>query len=73
LRGVLSSGSDESSHKILSVDHSSQDVLTFVCGRDSEQLSQIGAACPDHLVTTKIRPLWIDFDPTIEGTEELEA
>jgi rhamnulose-1-phosphate aldolase/alcohol dehydrogenase len=73
LRGVLSSGSDESSHKILRVDHTSQDVLTFVCGRDSEELSQVGAACPDHLVRTKIRPLWIDFDPTNEATEELEA
>src|SRR5215213_8257835 len=35
LRGTLSSGSDESSHKILRVDHTSEDVLAFVCGRDS--------------------------------------
>ena len=71
LRGVLSSG--ESSHKILKVDHTSEEVLTFVCGRDSKQLSQVGAACPDHLVRTKGRPLWIDFDPESEGAEELEA
>src|SRR5918911_3347078 len=73
LRGTLSSGSDESSHKILRVDHTSEDVLAFVCGRDSKELSQVGAACPDHLVRTKVRPLWIDFDPANEGFEELEA
>src|SRR5215212_1117090 len=71
LRGVLSSGSDEASHKILRVDHTSEDVLAFVCGRDSKELSQIGAACPDHLVRTKIRPLWVNFDPEKEGAEEL--
>jgi rhamnulose-1-phosphate aldolase/alcohol dehydrogenase len=72
LRGALSSGSDESSHKILRTDHTSEDVLAFVCGRDSEKLSQVGAACPDHLVRTKVRPLWVDFDPENEGAEELE-
>ena len=72
LRGALSSGSDESSHKILRVDHTSEEVLTFVCGRDSKELSQVGAACPDHLVRTKVRPLWVDFDPEREGVEELK-
>jgi rhamnulose-1-phosphate aldolase/alcohol dehydrogenase len=71
LRGALSSGSDESSHKILRVDHTSEDVLAFVCGRDSEELSQIGAACPDHLVRTKVRPLWVNFDPENEDADEL--
>jgi rhamnulose-1-phosphate aldolase/alcohol dehydrogenase len=72
LRGALSSGSEESSHKILRVDHTSDDVLTFVCGRDSKELSQVGAACPDHLVRTKVRPLWVDFDPESEGAAELK-
>src|SRR5919112_870936 len=72
LRGALSSGSDESSHKILRTDHTSEDVLAFVCGRDSKELSQVGAACPDHLVRTKVRPLWVDFDPENEGADELE-
>jgi rhamnulose-1-phosphate aldolase/alcohol dehydrogenase len=71
LRGALSSGSDESSHKILRTDHTSEDVLAFVCGRDSKDLSQVGAACPDHLVRTKVKPLWIDFDPENEDAEEL--
>ncbi|MDP8949346.1 MAG: class II aldolase/adducin family protein, partial [Actinomycetota bacterium] len=65
LRGALSSGAGEAqaSHKILRADYASEDVLEFVCGRDSKELSQVGAACPDHLVRTKVRPLWVDFDP----------
>jgi rhamnulose-1-phosphate aldolase/alcohol dehydrogenase len=73
LRGALSSGSEEATHKILRVDHSSEDVLEFVCGRDSRELSQVGAACPDHLVRTKVKPLWVDFDPDKEGADELKA
>ena len=75
LRGALSSGVGESqaSHKILCADHTSEDVLSFVCGRDSKELSQVGAACPDHLVRTKVKPLWVDFDPQTEGAEELKA
>ena len=81
LRGALSSGGGGSSetgesrvsHKILRTDHTSEEVLHFVCGRDSRELSQVGAACPDHLVRTKVKPLWLDFDPETEGVEELKA
>ena len=37
--------------------------LEFVSGRDSRELAGVGAACPDHLVHTKRRPAWIEFDP----------
>jgi len=81
LRGALSSGGGESpqtgelqvSHKILRADYTTEDVLEFVCGRDSKELSQVGAACPDHLVRTKVKPLWVDFDPQEEGADELKA
>jgi rhamnose utilization protein RhaD (predicted bifunctional aldolase and dehydrogenase) len=73
LRGALSSGSDEAIHKILRSDYTTEDVLEFVCGRDSKELSQVGAACPDHLVRTKVKPLWVDFDPQAEGADELKA
>lgn len=66
LRGALS----QDTHKILRADDSDE-VLEFVCGRDSKELSQIGAACPDHLVRTKVKPLWVDFDPSTESAEQL--
>lgn len=48
--------------RILQVDTSAE-VLEFACGADSAALSQIGAACPDHLVHTRRLPVWVDFDP----------
>ncbi|MBS4176813.1 bifunctional aldolase/short-chain dehydrogenase [Lederbergia citrea] len=53
-----------SDHKkmILSYDDSN-DVLQFVNSEKAMTLSQVGAACPDHLVHTKRMPLYIDWDP----------
>ncbi|MFD2612492.1 bifunctional aldolase/short-chain dehydrogenase [Paenibacillus gansuensis] len=58
VRGAVSGGKK----MILSFDDQ-EDVLTFVGGIDSPQLSQVGAACPDHLVHTKVVPLFIDWTP----------
>ena len=66
LRGAVSGETP----KILRAD-TSEDVIEFVCGEDSSELSQVGAACPDHLVQTKVRPLWVEFDPEREGAAEL--
>ncbi len=68
LRGAVS----EETAKILTVD-SSDTVMRFVCGATSRVLSQVGAACPDHLVHTKMRPLWVDFDPAQEDAAALRA
>lgn len=47
---------------ILRVDRS-PDVLAFVNAHAAAQLSQVGAACPDHLVHTKRVPLFLDWTP----------
>ncbi|HEX8035051.1 MAG TPA: bifunctional rhamnulose-1-phosphate aldolase/short-chain dehydrogenase, partial [Ktedonobacterales bacterium] len=39
------------------------DVLQFAGSEDAPRLTQIGAACPDHLVHTKPWPLLIDWTP----------
>ncbi|NBD26937.1 bifunctional aldolase/short-chain dehydrogenase [Paenibacillus glycinis] len=49
------------------------DVLAFVGGTDSAELSQVGAACPDHLVHTKVVPLFIDWTPDATDAEGLKA
>ncbi|MFD2117336.1 bifunctional aldolase/short-chain dehydrogenase [Paenibacillus yanchengensis] len=56
---------------ILSYDDEA-DVLAFASGRDSAQLSQVGAACPDHLVHTKVVPLFIDWVPNADDIEGLK-
>jgi rhamnulose-1-phosphate aldolase/alcohol dehydrogenase len=68
LRGTL--GVD--GPRVLQVD-ASPAVLEFVCGRESRELSQVGAACPDHLVHTKRRPVWVEFDPGLDDEAALRA
>ena len=48
------------------------DVLSFVNSRSASQLARLGTSCPDHFIRTKIRPLFIDWDPTTP-VAELEA
>ena len=44
----------------------SEEVLEFVNSERASSLSQVGAACPDHLVHTKRVPLFIDWDGNLE-------
>ncbi|EGG35013.1 bifunctional rhamnulose-1-phosphate aldolase/short-chain dehydrogenase [Paenibacillus sp. HGF5] len=68
VRGAVS----DAKKMILSFDDQ-DDVLDFVGGIDSPKLSQVGAACPDHLVHTKVVPLFIDWTPNAEDIEGLKA
>lgn len=68
IRGAVS----DSKKMILSFDDQ-DDVLAFVGGADAPQLSQVGAACPDHLVHTKVVPLFIDWTPNADDIEGLQA
>lgn len=57
LRGALS----REVHCILRVDQSAP-VLQYLCGADVARSSQVGAACPDHLIHTKAKPLYVDWN-----------
>lgn len=67
VRGAVS----DSKRMILTFDDA-EDVLSFVNANDASQLSQVGAACPDHLVHTKMTPLFIDWQPSAEDHEGLK-
>ncbi len=54
---------------ILSFDDS-DDVLDYVSYERTPDVSQLGAACPDHLVHVKRKPLFVDWQPS-EGVETL--
>lgn len=68
IRGAVS----EQKKMILTYDRG-EDVLEFVNSEDAPTLSQIGAACPDHLVHTKMTPLYIDWDPATKDVDALIA
>ncbi|MEM7348041.1 MAG: bifunctional aldolase/short-chain dehydrogenase, partial [Chloroflexota bacterium] len=67
LRGAVS----QERPAILQIDDSPE-VLTYVGSANAATLSQVGAACPDHLVHTKRQPLYIDWKPD-EGVEALQT
>jgi len=43
----------------------SAEALDFVNARDAEALAEVGTSCPDHFVRTRIKPLWVAWDPSI--------
>jgi rhamnulose-1-phosphate aldolase/alcohol dehydrogenase len=45
-------------------------MLEFVSSHDAARLAELGTSCPDHFLRTKIKPLFIEFDP---GTEDFAA
>lgn len=55
---------------LLSVD-CSDTVLQFVNSNNVKQLAAVGAACPDHLVHTKMTPLFIDYNPVQDSLDVL--
>ena len=38
-------------------------VLDFVNSAHAEQLAYLGTSCPDHFIRTKIRPMFVKWDP----------
>lgn len=67
VRGAVS----KQKRMILSYDDG-EDILRFAGSADAKALSQIGAACPDHLVHTKRVPLFIEWDPKTQDVETLK-
>ena len=41
----------------------SPDVLEFVNSKQAKKLAHLGTSCPDHFIRTKIRPMYIEWDP----------
>ena len=49
------------------------DVLAFINSHSAQQLAHLGTSCPDHFIRTKIRPLFVAWDPTsdVAGIEAI--
>ena len=48
-----------------------ESVLQFVNSLDAQRLAEIGTSCPDHFLRTKIKPLYLDWNPQKESYESL--
>lgn len=61
-----------SSRKTAILQYDDSDVVLAMVGAEkTPQVSQIGAACPDHLVHVKRQPLFVDWQPA-QGIEALK-
>ncbi|NTW98055.1 MAG: bifunctional rhamnulose-1-phosphate aldolase/short-chain dehydrogenase, partial [Oscillochloris sp.] len=47
--------------------------LEFVNSRDAAGLAELGTSCPDHFLRTKIKPLYVDWDPQTHDLAALKA
>ena len=67
LRGKLATGRRSISHY-----NDSEEVLEFVNAKDAAALAHLGTSCPDHFVRTRIRPLYINWNPDSETVPKLK-
>ncbi|RRA49187.1 bifunctional rhamnulose-1-phosphate aldolase/short-chain dehydrogenase [Acidipila sp. EB88] len=44
-------------------------VLEFVNSEHAERLAHLGTSCPDHFIRTKIRPMFLKWDPSGDAKE----
>jgi rhamnose utilization protein RhaD (predicted bifunctional aldolase and dehydrogenase)/NAD(P)-dependent dehydrogenase (short-subunit alcohol dehydrogenase family) len=42
------------------------EVLRFVNSKHAKDLAHLGTSCPDHFIRTKIRPLFVEWEPNAE-------
>ncbi len=48
-------------------------IWRFVNSHDAARLAELGTSCPDHFLRTKIKPLYVDWNPGGEDVTALKA
>ncbi|MCL5027981.1 MAG: bifunctional rhamnulose-1-phosphate aldolase/short-chain dehydrogenase [Bacteroidetes bacterium] len=49
------------------------EVLRFVNSNDGEKLAFMGTSCPDHFIRTKVRPMYINWNPQSDDINKLRS
>ncbi|MEJ6578330.1 MAG: bifunctional rhamnulose-1-phosphate aldolase/short-chain dehydrogenase [Akkermansiaceae bacterium] len=68
LRGQVSQ-----QNRFIATIESTDAVLEFVNSNAAPRLAELGTSCPDHFLRTKIKPLFVDWDPQNEGLDVLRS
>lgn len=66
LRGLVSQ-----QQKFIATVQATERVLEFVNSHEAARLAELGTSCPDHFLRTKIKPLFVDWNPHAETLENL--
>jgi rhamnulose-1-phosphate aldolase/alcohol dehydrogenase len=48
-------------------------ILRFVNSVDAPRLAEVGTSCPDHFLRTKIKPLYVPWDPATGDIDRLKG
>ncbi len=48
-------------------------IRRFVNSKDAPRLAELGTSCPDHFLRTKIKPLYVDWDPATGDVNALRG
>ncbi|MEM8866443.1 MAG: bifunctional rhamnulose-1-phosphate aldolase/short-chain dehydrogenase, partial [Planctomycetota bacterium] len=59
--------------KFIGTVQSDATIQRFVNSHNAERLAELGTSCPDHFLRTKIKPLYVDWNPQAEDIESLRA
>jgi rhamnulose-1-phosphate aldolase/alcohol dehydrogenase len=68
LRGQISSGK-----RFVGTVQDDEKMLRFVNSSDGPRLAALGTSCPDHFLRTKIKPLFVDWDPATGDIAKLKS
>jgi rhamnulose-1-phosphate aldolase/alcohol dehydrogenase len=61
------------SKRLIGTIQDDETILRFVNSVDAPRLAGLGTSCPDHFLRTKIKPLYVDWDPAKEDTASLKS
>ncbi len=67
LRGQVSSV-----RRLIGTVQDDEKILRFVNSKDAPRLAELGTSCPDHFLRTKIKPLYVDWNPQTEDAAALK-
>ena len=67
LRGQISSAK-----RFIATVQSDAAILRFVNSHDASRLAALGTSCPDHFLRTKIKPLYVNWNPQSESVDALK-
>jgi rhamnulose-1-phosphate aldolase/alcohol dehydrogenase len=68
LRGQVSA-----KKKFIGTVQSDAAILRFVNSEDAARLAELGTSCPDHFLRTKIKPLYVNWNPQSEDLAALKS
>jgi rhamnulose-1-phosphate aldolase/alcohol dehydrogenase len=66
LRGLVSQA-----NRFIGTVQVTEPVLQFINSHDAARLAEVGTSCPDHFLRTKIKPLYVDWNPQSESFDAL--